>query len=456
MVLPEGFIIEIKPLLHDQWNAFVDALNGEVPTSIRINRKKYKGGETPHAVPWCEDGFYLSQRPSFTFDPLFHAGAYYVQEASSMFVEQVFRQYVNNRTVRVLDLCAAPGGKSTHIASLISEDSLLVSNEVIRSRANILSENITKAGYPNVIVTNNDPSDIGKLQDFFDIILVDAPCSGEGMFRKDPQAVVEWSPANVQLCEERQRRIVADVWDALRPGGILIYSTCTYNTRENEQNIQWIADCLDAEFLSLEVCPAWNIHPAFDSEIPAYHFLPHCTKGEGFFLAALQKVGDCDVEEFCPVKKSKKQSKPKTLSLDVQYRNYLIDNERYMFFEKSGSWFAFPAVLFGYFEYIVSKLKLVSAGVYLGEVKGKDFIPQHSLAMSLALNVGAFEHVDVDKETAIAYLRKEALCFPNSAKGYLLLTYQNIPLGFVKNIGNRANNLYPNEWRIRSGYNPEE
>lgn len=456
MILPEDFIQKTQPLLGDKWESFSKALNGVSPTSIRVNKEKYSQLLEMESVPWCENGYYLSERPSFTFDPLFHTGAYYVQEASSMFVGQVFKQYVKDETVRVLDLCAAPGGKSTHIASLISDDSLLVSNEVIRSRANILSENITKAGYPNVIVTNNDPSDIGRLESFFDVVLIDAPCSGEGMFRKDPQAVEEWSLANIQLCEERQRRIVADVWDALRPGGILIYSTCTYNTRENEYNVQWIRDSLGAEILPLEVSPDWNIHPSFENNMPVYHFLPHLTKGEGFFLAALRKSGEYSNKIEYSSKRNKKQNKAKLTPLEGEYKNYLTDNEKYTFFEKSSSWFVFPSVNIEQFEYIVSHLRLVSAGIYLGEIKGKDFIPQQSLAMSLALNISAFETVDIDKNTAISYLRKEALTFPVSPRGYLLLMYKGIPLGFVKNIGNRANNLYPNEWRIRSGYNPED
>lgn len=456
MILPEDFIQKTKPLLGDQWVSFTEALNEVSPTSIRFNKQKYSKLPEMESVPWCENGFYLPQRPSFTFDPLFHTGAYYVQEASSMFVGQVFKQYVKDQTVRVLDLCAAPGGKSTHIASLISEDSLLVSNEVIRSRANILSENITKAGYPNVIVTNNDPSDIGPMESFFDVILIDAPCSGEGMFRKDPQAIEEWSLGNVQLCKERQRRIIADVWDALHPGGILIYSTCTYNTGENEHNVQWIRDSLGAEILPLEVSPDWNIHPSFENNMPVYHFLPHLTKGEGFFLAILRKSGEHSDKSEHSGKRNKKQGKAKLTPLEGEYKNYLTNNEKYTFFEKSSSWFAFPSVNIEQFEYIVSHLRLVSAGIYLGEIKGKDFIPQQSLAMSLALNTSAFEIVDIDKNTAISYLRKEAQTFSESPRGYLLLIYKDIPLGFVKNIGNRANNLYPNEWRIRSGYNPED
>ncbi|MDL2214968.1 rRNA cytosine-C5-methyltransferase [Dysgonomonas sp. OttesenSCG-928-M03] len=458
MKLPQKFIESIRPLLGQEWSCFEEALSEESAVSIRTNPgKAHRITQSEEQVPWCETGYYLDRRPSFTFDPLFHTGTYYVQEASSMFVEQVFMKYVGNEKVKVLDLCAAPGGKSTHIASLISDDSLLVSNEVIRSRANILSENITKAGYSNVIVTNNDPSNVGELTSFFDIILVDAPCSGEGMFRKDPGAVDEWSPANVQLCAERQRRIVADVWDSLKPGGILIYSTCTYNRIENEDNIIWIRDNLGAEILPLEVQSEWGITPSYDKNIDAYHFFPYKTKGEGFFLSVMRKKDEIDsVYEPERKGKTKKENRTKEQALPLEYKKYIRNFEDFIFFNKSDSWFAFPKLHYDDFQKIVAELRLVSAGIYVGEVKGKDLIPQHSLAMSVNLNKDSFVLHDIDKETAIAYLRKEALSFPDLPKGYILLTYEEEPLGFIKNIGNRANNLYPNEWRIRSAHQPEK
>ena len=456
MQLPEKFVSYTQPLLHEEWANFEQALEQESPTSIRINPKKANGLLIQsEKVLWSETGYYLAKRPSFTFDPLFHAGAYYVQEASSMFIEQVFKQYLNE-DIKVLDLCAAPGGKSSHIASLISEDSLLVSNEVIKSRSFILSENMTKAGYPNVIVTNSDPADIGNtLPCFFDAILIDAPCSGEGMFRKDPHAAEEWSPANVQLCKERQQRIVADVWDALKPEGILIYSTCTYNKLENEENINWILDNFEAEILPITTDPNWNISPAYNNEVLAHHFFPHKIKGEGFFLAAIQKKGNV-IFEHSSDKRNKKQNTARPEVLAIEYKKYISRHEEYTFFDKKGLWFAFPTKQYQDFVQVSSALKLISAGIYMGEFKGKDFLPQHSLAMSNQINKDEFTCHDINRETAIAYLRKEALVFEDQPKGYILLTYKNIPLGFIKNIGNRANNLYPNEWRIRTGYLPDE
>ncbi len=234
MNLPASFIDYTRALLgNEEYEKLAAALQQEPPVSIRINKLRMKEEGLSsltdssarfsfNKVPWASDGYYLDERLTFTFDPLFHAGCYYVQEASSMFVEQVLRQYVESPVV-MLDLCAAPGGKSTHARSVLPEGSLLVANEVIRNRSQVLAENLTKWGHPDVVVTNNDPADFSALPSFFDVILTDVPCSGEGMFRKDPVAVEEWSPENVEICWQRQRRIIADIWPCLKPGGILIY-----------------------------------------------------------------------------------------------------------------------------------------------------------------------------------------------------------------------------------------
>ena len=301
MDLPASFTVYTRSLLGDEeYDKLAVAIQQEPPVSIRLNKLRVDSPLLP--VPWASDGFYLDERLTFTFDPLFHAGGYYVQEASSMFVEQVLRQYVTEPVV-MLDLCAAPGGKSTHARSVLPEGSLLVANEVIRNRSQVLAENLTKWGHPDVVVTNNAPADFSSLLSFFDVILTDVPCSGEGMFRKDPVAVEEWSPENVEICWQRQRRIIADIWPSLKPGGILIYSTCTYNTKEDEENVHWIQQEFGAEPLALEIREDWNItgnllykgsddsKAVGDSEqkAPVYHFFPHKTKGEGFFLAVLRK-----------------------------------------------------------------------------------------------------------------------------------------------------------------------
>ncbi|MFV0419929.1 MAG: methyltransferase RsmF C-terminal domain-like protein [Dysgonomonas sp.] len=455
MNLPIDFITRTKTLLGKEWDIFCTALNEVPPISIRLNKEKVSDNTNilPN-IPWYNNGYYLNERPQFTFDPLFHAGCYYVQEASSMFIGQVLKQYIGNN-IRILDLCAAPGGKSTLIADMIDEDSLLVSNEVIRSRSNILAENIIKWGKPNIIVTNNDPKQIGKLNGFFDIILVDAPCSGEGMFRKDENAIKEWSVENVKLCRERQQRILADIWPALKEEGILIYSTCTYNRDENEENVIWMRDELGAQVLPVETKEEWNISPSIVEEIAAYRFFPHKTKGEGFFCAVLRKSSEDAITESRRKIKSNKDNKKK-INLPAEYKEYLLSKDDFMFYPKGESWHAIPKHLYEDTYLIGSLLNTVSEGICLGEFKGKDFIPDQSLAYSCNLNKDAFPKYDADWKTAIAYLRKEALVLPDTPKGYILLTYKGMSLGFVKNIGNRANNLYPPEWRIRSTNIPND
>lgn len=458
MNLPLSFIQHTQSILGDQWEAFEKALDAPSPVSIRLNPVKARSksfasdGITP--VPWSESGFYLPVRPSFTFDPLFHAGVYYVQEASSMFVEQAFRQHVSG-SVRVLDLCAAPGGKSTHIASLIDRDSLLVSNEVITSRANVLLDNVMKSGFDNVVVTNNDPLALGRLGATFDVVLVDAPCSGEGMFRKDADSVSEWSEENVQLCCERQQRIVSDVWPALNENGLLIYSTCTYNLRENEENVRWIMDNLGAEIVELQMDENWKISSSLspESKVAVNRFLPHRTCGEGFFLAVLRKTSEA--EEFAGSKKKEKKQKAKPAPVPAGLERLVLHPERYAFREINGKWRAYPPQVSAFLEQSVG-LKILNAGILLGEQKGKDLIVSHALALSNDLNRAAFPVENVDRQTAVNYLRKEPVVLPDAPTGYVLLAYEDSPIGFVKNIGNRVNNLLPNEWRIKSSYLPEQ
>ncbi|MDR2969838.1 MAG: rRNA cytosine-C5-methyltransferase [Tannerellaceae bacterium] len=450
MTLPPDFITRTRHLLGEEtFRHLSEALKEAPPVSIRINRTK--GAEPPDGerVVWCSDGYYLPERPSFTFDPLFHAGAFYVQEASSMFPEQVVAQYVKEPVI-CLDLCAAPGGKSTHLASLLPEGSLLVSNEVIRSRSHILSENLTKWGNPYSIVTNNDPEEIGRLKHLFDVILTDVPCSGEGMFRKDPGSVGEWSVANVNLCASRQRRILYDVWNALKPGGLLIYSTCTYNTEENEDNILYMINELGADPLPVATREEWNIAGALKHGLPACRFFPHRTKGEGFFLAAVRKHEE-ELRTIRHKSNGKGNTKGKGTSPVTKAPSmFLKDFERFSLETRGEFIRAFPLAHQDTYMLLQNHLRIVSAGIRIGEVKGKDIVPDQSLALSTSLNRNAFPIVELSAEEAIRYLRKEALLLPVATeKGYVLLTYKGFPLGFVKNLGNRANNLYPQEWRIR-------
>ena len=452
MTLPTDFAARTRALLGEEYNLLEAALRTDSPVSIRINRQKLGDARMEDSVAWCDAGFYLRERPSFTFDPLFHAGGYYVQEASSMFLEQAIRSFVSG-PVRCLDLCAAPGGKSTHLLSLLPEGSLLVSNEVIRSRSNILAENLTKWGNPNSIVTNNDPEEIGHLRHMFDVILTDVPCSGEGMFRKDADSMGEWSVANVELCAARQRRIIHDIWDALKPGGLLIYSTCTYNTEENEDNIHYIQEELGAEVLAIPVKEEWQVSGPLHFNNPVYRFFPHKTRGEGFFLAILRKAPG-EVEEPRMKGKDKKgKSKPSTIPSTI---NEWIENPGDFRIEICGTTLqAIPAAHYDLWQMLSSRLRIISSGICLGELKGKDVVPSPALALSTSLNKSAFPRVDVSWEDAIRYLRKETLTLPpDTPRGYALVCYRGLPLGFAKHLGNRANNLYPQEWKIRSSHLP--
>ena len=336
MELPVDFVLRTRALLGNEYSDFEAALATETPVSIRLNSRK--GLTAPvfgKQIPWSNTGYYLPERLTFTFDPLFHAGGYYVQEASSMFLEQAIKTYID-KPIKCLDLCAAPGGKSPHLLDL-----LLVSNEVIRNRSLILAENITKWGNPNVIVSNDDPEKIGQLTHYFDLIVTDVPCSGEGMFRKDEDSREEWSVANVELCASRQRRIIHDIWEALKPGGILIYSTCTYNTAENEKNIRYIAEELGADSLPLSIPTEWQISGSLEGNLPVYRFFPHKTKGEGFFLAILRKAD----KEINTIKlKTKNNKNKKKESAPEDFRKWLKEPDNFILNDHNGIIEVFPLI----------------------------------------------------------------------------------------------------------------
>ena len=460
MNLPIPFEEAMRQLLGDEYSTFREALLGEPAVSIRLNRNKCTASPDYEHVPWATDGYYLAERPAFTFDPMFHAGGYYVQEASSMFVEQAIRQHLGQARV-ALDLCAAPGGKSTLLRSLLPDDCVLVSNEVMRPRAQVLAENITKWGHPRCIVTSNYPADFTPLGETFDLILVDAPCSGEGMFRKDEVAVSEWSPENVEVCWKRQRDILTDIWPTLRPGGLLIYSTCTFNTQEDEENVRWMMDELGAELLPIDTEPAWGITPSLMPNVPhAYRFLPGRTRGEGFFLAVVRKGESASVAETSrggKAKKRDKKGKQPALAAPVECKGWLADDKNYVYKVIDTEVVALPTDMDSLYTVLSEQLYLIKTGITLAEMKGRDALPAHDLAMSTALRADAFARCELAYGEALRYLHREAITLPaDTPRGFVLVTYRDMPLGFVKNLGNRANNLYPNEWRIRSGHLPEE
>ena len=446
--LPSAFQAHMQAQLPMEFSDFQAALAEPAPVSIRLNpRKNVYDATALETVPWCADGFYLPERPSFTLDPLFQAGAYYVQEASSMLLQEALRQVVNlNRPVRVLDLCAAPGGKSTLLASALSPDSLLVCNEVIRSRVSVLRENLDKWGCPNVVVSNHDPEDMANLAGFFDVVLVDAPCSGEGLFRKDPNAMQEWSETNVQLCSARQKRILAAAAPLLDKGGVLIYSTCTYNDAENTENVRFLTEN-GFRNRPLALPSDWNIVEKWSGDAVGYQCYPHRVRGEGFFISVFRKTAftaavKLDARTF----RSIRALRPRETASAA---TWLQNPGDFSLWEKpNGDVMALPKSLEKTFLFLDSALRNKGFGLEMGQFKGQDFIPSHALALSTAINQN-LPALALSKEEAIRYFKKENLVFNEPVKGWLLAQYNGLNLGWVKGVGNRVNNYLPKDWRIR-------
>lgn len=443
VTLSPDFEVQMKALLGSGYTHYKQSLSLPAGTSIRINPHKPVAlqGEP---VPWSTYGYYLAERPVFTLDPQFHAGAYYVQEASSMFLEQVIRQTgLTEKPLRILDLCAAPGGKSTHLLSLLHPDSLLIANETIRGRAAILTENIVKWGHANVLVTHNDPKDFGVLKGFFDIIVVDAPCSGEGLFRKDESARSEWSLNHVQLCSRRQQRIIDDVLPALKQDGLLIYSTCTHNRSENEEVIERLIESREAEPVALKIQKPWNVEVS-TGNIAGYRFYPHRVRGEGFFLAVVRKSGlqkgllIKPKNQFTLLKKEQRE----------RISHWLKDHERFSFFLHNNIIKAIPAERLNEIQFLNQHLTVLQAGTALATSHNK-LVPEHAAALSIWLNKPSFPCIDLSQQEALAYLRKENFNLTALGRDFALVSYNNIPLGWVNILPNRINNLYPSAWRIR-------
>jgi NOL1/NOP2/sun family putative RNA methylase len=450
--LPTTFQQRMTNVLKNDFQLFLQAFEQEAPTSIRINQHKKSVGLLADAsllapVKWSDSGFYLPSRPVFALDPSWHAGAYYVQEASSMFLEKILETILPETDQPVvLDLCAAPGGKSTHISALLPNDGLLVSNEVIKTRANILSENLIKWGRGNAVVTNNDPKDFQRLPDFFDIILIDAPCSGEGMFRKDPESINEWSENNIKLCAERQKRIIADVWNSLREDGFLIYSTCTYNEQENEQILEWIVENFEAVSVKIFLNPDWNIEKVPTPHTEGYRFYPHRLAGEGLFMAVLQKKERASGS-------LKKSSKPVLAQISHKEKEQVKD---FVDVAESGDWVKFqekvlllPEGTQTLVEKIYQHLWVVHAGVQVAEFFHHKVNPSEHLALFQGFNQAVFESQQTDLTTALKFLRKEEIEIEDGKQGWILISYEGLPLGWVKKSGNKTNNHYPKEWRLR-------
>ena len=437
-------------------NALVAFSAFDSPASVSVRLNPFKEGclLEGRQVPWCELGILLDQRPQFTLDPMFHAGAYYVQDSSSMFVGHVFRQLLlkmempSSRPLRVLDLCAAPGGKTTDLAASLrqvcGDNFLLVANEVMKARVGVLADNVALWGDPNVVVTSDDPRSFASLHGFFDIILADVPCSGEGMFRKDEQAQQQWSEDNVSLCSARQKRIIADVWPALAHEGLLIYSTCTFNRYENDLNVMWIADELGAE--SLLDGDQLPVASGVISTEHGYSLVPGHVEGEGQYCAALRKVSGSDLEYRPAGKQRSQRPSSKEQPLPKGIDGFL--NRKVVMRQKADTVTAVPALLAEYVAMLEQELHVISAGCAVGTLKGQILVPDADLALSLMFDRSAFPYVELGLQDALAYLHRDAIML-DAPKGYVVVGYRNLPLGFVKNLGNRCNNLHPQSRRIR-------
>lgn len=422
------------------------AINFNLTQQLQQANNGKKIAEIFNPIPWCANGLYLSERPSFTIDPLLHAGAYYVQEASSMFLAHVLPQCIDiNRPLVVLDACAAPGGKSTLLQSILHKQSTLVSNEVIKTRVTILAENITKSGAENVIVTNNDPKDFKRLPNFFDIVVIDAPCSGSGLFKKDAKAIEEWSEQNVQLCSQRQQRIIADMLPALKEEGILIYSTCSYSVEEDEAIADWLLQHEAMESIKINMEPSWGIVESIApiSHAYGYRFYPDKVKGEGFFIAAFKKKSAVQAVAAIAKNKIEPASKNEMAVID----NFLQDSSQYFFIKQHEEIIAIPIHNKNYLATIQAHLYIKKAGVKLGQIIRTDLLPDHQLAMS-GIKLKNIVNIEVDQVNALQYLRRQDVIIETNHKGWALITHNYLPLGWIKVLPNRINNYYPKEWRI--------
>lgn len=445
MQLPSSFTMQLQRQLADEWPDFLEALHMTPPVSVHLNIfKNFAWEENFDGVKWYSNGIYLPERPNFTLDPAFHAGAYYVQEASSMLISEAVRQLTDlDRDLMVLDLCAAPGGKSTLLASLLSEGSVLVSNEVIRSRYQVLDYNLIKWGITNRVTTSQDTEKFAGLHNFFDLILVDAPCSGEGLFRKDPQAVAEWSPEQVTLCSARQQRILKAAIPLLKPGGTLLYSTCTYNDEENSNNAQWLLEHHPLEEADIHFPSEWNIR----KRPLGFQCYPHLVSGEGFYLAAFTKISG---EKNSKRKRAKDlpywEELPKSRAATL-HDQFVTDRSLRFFQDQKGAIVAIPEQVYETQLQLSPHLRYSRMGTPVGTFKGKDLIPDPALALSTILHPDV-PSVSVDRRTALHYLKKEGIDL-KTKPGWQVVRYEGLPLGWIKALPNRINNYYPKEWRIR-------
>ncbi|UJP65793.1 methyltransferase RsmF C-terminal domain-like protein [Mongoliitalea daihaiensis] len=454
--LPADFSQRMKDTLGEaEFQDFYEALQLEPAVSVRLN--PFKLSNLPLSarhVAWAEQGFFLEDRPSFTLDPLFHAGAYYVQESSSMFIDHILRSQRVPNDGLFLDLSAAPGGKSTLLSSYLGEEGFLVANEVIKSRASILKENIIKWGIGNTLVTHNDPEHFKDLEGIFDLVLIDAPCSGEGMFRKDPASMREWSQDNIALCALRQQRIMDHAAGLVKGGGYLVYSTCTYNEQENEEIVKFITEEFSYQPVRIPLETQWGIEEvrieSSEETFYGYRFFPHKVPGEGFFVTVFKRPDHAYIGSIRRMKDFKHPHLKQVSSTYAQQLRSLISlPEQSVFYALQDSYFFLRKQHQLYFEYLSKYLSIKYFGIELGKINKNQWIPSHEWAVSILPKEG-FPLKELDLSSARDFLRKEESTLGEIPEGWIVMQYQGLSLGLLKNLGNRTNNYYPKEWRIKN------
>ncbi|MFI3332911.1 MAG: rRNA cytosine-C5-methylase [Rikenellaceae bacterium] len=451
MALPQPFVERvIDDLGQEQANALFAALATQSPTSIRVNPFKVKAPLSERRVGWSRYGFYLAERPSFTLDSDFHAGAYYVQEASSQFVGHIL-SHRDVEGARLLDMCAAPGGKSTLYSTMVGLEGLVVANEINRSRASILADNVRKWGLGNVVVCNNRPEHLSQFESWFDVVAVDAPCSGEGMFRKMDGAVEEWSPSNVVMCAERQMEVLESAWQSLKPNGVLIYSTCTFNRTENEGVLERFVSQFEDEispYDSVECEESWGVVKGEVGPFQTFRFFPHLVEGEGLFVAVATKSYDVRGKMRQPKSRKKIFSTLDRQSL-FELSRWVVQPELMTFLNVADS------MIYGYYRAQVDAIKALAesltilySGVAMGQIfKGK-LKPDAALALFHDVRREPINVVELDNLDILLYLRKQEVAIELFAEGINLVVANGYAIGFAKRIGGRVNNLYPNSLRI--------
>ena len=439
-MFPAAFVKSLESILSGQEvTALLEALQMPAPVSIRVNTQKTASKPVAAlVVPWCDNGYYLPERPLFAADPAFHAGHYYVQEAGSMVVGSIVKNLLSTlpEPAVVMDLCAAPGGKSTHLASVLRNGDMLVANEVIGTRTPILAENLCKWGAANHIVTKADASRFGNSDARFDIVVADVPCSGEGMFRKDPAAISEWSENNVKLCAERQQRIITDIWPAIAPGGYLIYSTCTFNTAENEDNVNKLAQALGANIVQPEFLGKEAFYCLQDGMFRAF---PHKTQAEGFFVAVMQKTG------VAPKSKSPGKYRIKATPVSpagLPKNIHAVETPQGLWgmrIQNPEEWHQLLAELPG----------IYAAGTPMGQIFHGKWKPDTAVALLQGLENAEWPELRLTDAEVMAYLHREALPNPERREGLHRVMWNDVSVGFVNANRHQWNNLWPMEWRLR-------